>query len=263
MENEERKKDNPEKSETVEQREKKLALIFEGNFYLKEGDCKKALESYKKAQAKEKLEELAETCGRRGESRVAYEAIRAVGEFVPKETLKKWGDRALEFGMLEEAIFVYKEAKCLSELPDGRTILFGLDRDLFERCGDIVFSHAKRAFAEHRQDAVEKEIEHAARAYEIAKKSRKLIEIGDWFLRETPVRGDPNTRKAQEFYKRAARAEVYLQDAEKATEPLFTSEELSRAAEKAAEFEKDVPFAPAGKSKRRDEEKKTQTEDKK
>lgn len=270
-------KETDEKSETTEEKVKKLSCVYEGDFYLNAENYRKALESYKKAQEKEKLKELAEVCGKRGEGRVALEAMRAAEGFVSKDALKSWGNKALEYGMLRDALFVLIEAGCISELPDGHTILFGIDRELFLRCGDIIFFRAEKYISEGKKEDAVKAMEDAARAYEVGNKPKKIAEIGSWFLREVPLQGDPNTRKAQEFYTRAARLEIAMQKAEedwkklceleakcdvmagkpdkKEGKPLFTSEELTKAAEEAAKCEEEVPFAPAGRSKKPDEKK--------
>lgn len=233
--------DAPQVDRTKKEEEiKKLAAEYEGDFYFREGKYEEALRRYRQAEHKGKIRAVAERCIKSGESGNAKAAYAALEEKPSNAQWKMCGDVCLKEGRIEDALFAYGEGNLVHELPDPHcfVVCTEIDRCQFRECGDICREKGN--------------IKGAARAYEVAECPGRIVAMAD----EIMGRGQslPNRKEAGSLYARAACLEIEVraseerrkrweEQASRLTEGkrtlLFTSEELTRAAKKAAEFEEE------------------------
>lgn len=218
----------------------RLAAEYEGDFYFREGKYEEALRQYRQAECKGKIREVAERCIKSGEGKGAKEAYAALGERPSNAQWKTCGDACLKEGRIEDALFAFGEGNLVHELPDPHyfVVCSGIDRCQFRECGDICREKG--------------DIRGAARAYEVAECPGRIVAMAD----EVLGRGQslPNLAEARGLYARAACLEIEVRASEERRKKweeqadgltkgkktlLFTSEELTRAAKKAAEFEEE------------------------
>lgn len=216
----------PEKSQEECEREHKEKIRrksaeYQGNFHLSEQRYEEALKHYKDADAKTKVRELGELCIRRGESKVAIDAYAFFNASPSEQQLRNCAERCLKEGRLEQALVAYRViCKTYPDLdwpevgedpsPESIKNLLLLAPYEFRICGEACEDRGRRTKDEAES---QKLLEQAVCAYELAELPERIARIADELMRES--QSDPQKKKAQEVYDRAARLAIRMEGMER------------------------------------------------
>ena len=214
-----------------EEKKRRLAAGFKGDFYLHEDDYQKALAAYMTAFDKGRLAELGRICLKWGHPKIAVQALEAAGEKIAELSMIECGAKCLEWGRIHDGVFAYQYAKRSSSLTPGQFAGKYLEKDLFRKCGDAILERAEKSAERERMR------EDAVLAYVIAGRPDKIVAVADMYLREASLLD--NAKKAEVLYDRAASLMLLPEEEPDKMENRFLFPPEAKAKDAAGREEKD------------------------